>query len=40
VLLKNIFNEAKLVAVQERDEVVGIITKIDLIEFLADRRAA
>jgi cystathionine beta-synthase len=40
VLLKNIFNEAKLVAVQERDDVVGIITKIDLIEFLADRRAA
>ncbi len=40
VLLKTIFNEAKLVAVQERDEVVGIITKIDLIEFLADRRAA
>jgi cystathionine beta-synthase len=40
VLLKNIFNEAKLVAVQERDEVVGIITKIDLIEFLAERRAA
>ena len=40
VLLKNIFNEAKLVAVQDRDEVVGIITKIDLIEFLADRRAA
>jgi cystathionine beta-synthase len=38
VLLKNIFNEAKLVAVQERDEVVGIITKIDLIEFLAERR--
>jgi cystathionine beta-synthase len=40
VLLKTIFNDAKLVAVQERDEVVGIITKIDLIEFLADRRAA
>ncbi len=40
VLLKTIFNEAKLVAVQERDVVVGIITKIDLIEFLADRRAA
>jgi cystathionine beta-synthase len=40
VLLKNIFNDAKLVVVQERDEVVGLIAKIDLIEYLADRRAA
>jgi cystathionine beta-synthase len=40
VLLKNIFNDAKLVVVQDRDEVVGIIAKIDLIDYLADRRAA
>jgi cystathionine beta-synthase len=40
VLLKNIFNDAKMVVVQDRDEVVGIMTKIDLIDFLADRRAA
>jgi cystathionine beta-synthase len=40
VLLKNIFNDAKLVVVQDRDDVVGIITKIDLIDYLADRRAA
>jgi cystathionine beta-synthase len=40
VLLKTIFNDAKLVVVQQGDELVGIITKIDLIEFLAERRAA
>jgi cystathionine beta-synthase len=38
VLLRNIFNDAKLVIVQEGDQVVGIITKIDLIEYLAERR--
>jgi cystathionine beta-synthase len=38
-LLKNIFNEAKLVCVLERDEMVGVITKIDLIEYLASKRA-
>jgi cystathionine beta-synthase len=38
-LLKNIFNDAKLVCVLERDDLVGVITKIDLIEFLAGRRA-
>jgi cystathionine beta-synthase len=38
-LLKNIFNEAKLVCVLERDDLVGVITKIDLIEYLAGRRA-
>jgi cystathionine beta-synthase len=40
VLLRNIFNDAKLVVVQQGDELVGIITKIDLIEYLAERRAA
>ncbi len=38
-LLKTIFNEAKLVCVLERDDLVGVITKIDLIEYLASRRA-
>jgi cystathionine beta-synthase len=40
VLLKNIFNDAKLVVVQEGDALAGIITKIDLLEYLADRRPA
>jgi cystathionine beta-synthase len=40
VLLRNIFNDAKLVVVKEGDAVAGIITKIDLIEYLASRRAA
>ena len=40
VLLKTIFNDAKLVVVQEGDSLVDIITKIDLIEYLAERRAA
>jgi cystathionine beta-synthase len=40
VLLRNIFNDAKLVVVQDGDQVVGIITKIDLIEYLAERRPA
>jgi cystathionine beta-synthase len=40
VLLKTIFNDAKLVVVQEGDTLVDIITKIDLIEYLAERRAA
>jgi len=38
-LLKNIFNEAKLVCVLERDDLVGVISKIDLIEYLASKRA-
>jgi cystathionine beta-synthase len=37
VLLRNIFNNAKLVAVAEGDQIAGIITKIDLIEYLAER---
>jgi cystathionine beta-synthase len=40
VLLKTIFNDAKLVVVQEGDKVAGIITKIDLIDYLALRRTA
>jgi cystathionine beta-synthase len=39
VLLRNIFNDAKLVVVQEGEQVSGIITKIDLIEYLAERRS-
>jgi cystathionine beta-synthase len=38
-LLKNIFNDAKLVCVLEKDDLVGVITKIDLIEYLAGKRA-
>jgi cystathionine beta-synthase len=38
-LLKNIFNDAKLVCVLERDDLVGVISKIDLIEYLASKRA-
>jgi cystathionine beta-synthase len=37
-LLRNIFNDAKIVVVEDRDEIVGVITKIDLIEYLAERR--
>jgi cystathionine beta-synthase len=40
VLLKTIFNDAKLVVVKEGDAVAGLITKIDLIEYLAERRFA
>ena len=37
-LLRNIFNDAKIVVVEERDEIAGVITKIDLIEYIAERR--
>jgi cystathionine beta-synthase len=37
-LLRNIFNDAKMVVVDDGDAVVGVITKIDLIEYLAARR--
>lgn len=37
-LLKTIFNDAKMVCVLERDDLVGVITKIDLIDYLAARR--
>ena len=36
-LLKNIFNEAKAVCVLDRDDLLAVITKIDLIEYLASR---
>ena len=38
-LLRNILNDAKMVVVEERDTIVGVITKIDLIEYLAERSA-
>ena len=38
-LLRNIFNDAQMVVVETGDAIVGVITKIDLIEFLAERRA-
>ncbi|HVT08245.1 MAG TPA: CBS domain-containing protein, partial [Polyangia bacterium] len=37
-LLRNIFNDAKMVLVESGDQIVGVITKIDLIEYLAERR--
>jgi cystathionine beta-synthase len=38
-LLKNIFNDAKIVCVLDRDDLLGVVTKIDLIEYLATRTA-
>ena len=38
-LLRNILSDAKMVVVEERDAIVGVITKIDLIEYLAERKA-
>jgi cystathionine beta-synthase len=37
-LLKTIFNDAKLVCVLEKDDLVGVITKIDLIDYLSLRK--
>jgi cystathionine beta-synthase len=37
-LLRNIFNDAKMVVVEEGNRLVGVLTKIDLIEYLAARR--
>lgn len=39
-LLRNIFNDAKAVCVLDGDRLVGVITKIDLIEYLATRTGA
>jgi cystathionine beta-synthase len=39
-LLRNIFNDAKAVCVLDRDDLVGVITKIDLIEYLGTRTQA
>jgi cystathionine beta-synthase len=36
-LLRNIFNDAAIVVVEEKEAIAGIIAKIDLIEFLAER---
>jgi cystathionine beta-synthase len=36
-LLRNIFNDAKIVCVLDRDDLLGVVTKIDLIEYLATR---
>ncbi len=37
-LVRNIFNDAKIVVVEDGDKVGDVITKIDLIEYLAERR--
>jgi len=39
-LLQDILNDAKVVVVQDGADVIGIITKIDFIDFLAEQRAA
>jgi len=39
-LLQDILNDAKVVVVQDGADVIGIITKIDFIDFLAAQRAA
>ena len=36
-LLHNVLNDAKIAIVLDRDMVVGVVTKIDLIDFLARR---
>ena len=38
-LLKGVLNDAKIAIVLERDSVVGVVTKIDLIDFLAGKAA-
>jgi cystathionine beta-synthase len=37
-LLKNIFNDAKVVLVVENEKLLGVLTKIDLIDYLASSR--
>jgi cystathionine beta-synthase len=39
-LLQGVLADAKVAIVEERDEVVGIVTKIDLIDFLAKNKGA
>ncbi len=39
-LLQDILNDAKVVVVQDGADLIGIITKIDFIDFLAEQRAA
>lgn len=36
-LIKNVLNDAKIALVMERDLIVGVVSKIDLIDFLANR---
>ncbi len=36
-LLKGVLNDAKIAIVLERDSVVGVVTKIDLIDYLAEK---
>ena len=36
-LLKGVLNDAKLAIVMEKENVTGVVTKIDLIDFLARR---
>jgi cystathionine beta-synthase len=38
-LLQGVLADAKVAIVEERDEVIGIVTKIDLIDFLAKAKA-
>ena len=37
-LLQGVLADAKVAIVEERDEIVGIVTKIDLIDFLAKHK--
>jgi len=39
-LLQDVLNDSKVVVVQDGADLVGIITKIDFIDFLAEQRAA
>ena len=36
-LLRSIFNDAKIVLVVEADRLLGVLTKIDLIDYMASR---
>ena len=38
-LLKNIFSDAKAVLVTDRDRLLGVVTKIDFIDYLAQERS-
>jgi cystathionine beta-synthase len=39
-LLQGVLADAKVAIVEDRDEIVGIVTKIDLIDFLAKHKAS
>jgi cystathionine beta-synthase len=39
-LLKTIFNDAKVVLVIDNDRLLGVLTKIDLIDYLANAHAS